>query len=135
MSLLHLHFFNCSFYRLIVNSGSYYFLILVLLHSLLFSIVNKFITNVKHICHLVGREKYYNHHIVLSILIWYYLTRNNRNIQFSWQEKKKKKKFINQKICLKKLIIIFKDNDLSKEASWLYIFKVCKKVCNKLLTF
>ena len=127
MSLLHLHFHNCSFYRLIVNSGSYYFLILVLLHSLLFSIVNKFITNVKHICHLVGREKYYNHHIVLSVSIWYYLTRNNRNIQFSWQEKKNRNLLI-KKTVLKKLLLFSRTTILVKKLVD-YIYSKCVRKC------
>lgn len=127
MSLLHLHFLNCSFYRLIVNSGSYYFLILVLLHSLLFSIVNKFITNVKHICHLVGREKYYNHHILLSVSIWYYLTRNNRNIQFSWQEKKNRNLLI-KKTVLKKLLLFSRTTILVKKLVD-YIYSKCVRKC------
>lgn len=127
MSLLHLHFHNCSFYRLIVNSGSYYFLILVLLHSLLFSIVNKFITNVKHICHLVGREKYYNHHIVLSVSIWYNLTRNNRNIQFSWQEKKKRNLLI-KKSVLKKILLFSRTTILVKKLVD-YIYSKCVRRC------
>lgn len=127
MSLLHLHFLNCSFYRLIVNSGLYYFLILVLLHSLLFSIVNKFITNVKHICHLVGREKYYNHHILLSVSIWYYLTRNNRNIQFSWQEKKNRNLLI-KKTVLKKLLLFSRTTILVKKLVD-YIYSKCVRKC------